>query len=198
MLQKTFQDVLLLADVFEAFKTTYLQHYSLDPSHYYTSPGLALDAALKMTDIEIDLISDSPDKCNIDMHLFMESGIRGGGSVISHRHARANNPLVEGYDNIQPTKHLIYWDANNLYGWAMSQYLPYCGLRWLTGEEIEQLDITSVAEDAEAGYILEVDFEYPSELHNLHGDYPLAPGKSCSLPRTLNSLFKNRYTEFAI
>ena len=184
--------------MFEAFKATCLRHYNLDPSHHYTSPGLALDAALKMTNIEIELICNSPDMSNIDLHLFMESGIRGGVAAISHRHARANNPLVEEYDDTQPTKHLIYWDANNLYGWAMSQSLPYAGLRWLTGEEIAQLDITSVAEDADDGYILEVDLHYPSELHDLHADYPLAPGKSCSLPGTLNLLFKNRYTEFAI
>ena len=144
-----------------------------------------------MTNIKIELISDSPDTSNIDLHLFMEKGIRGGVPVISHRHARANNPLVEGYDAAQPTNHLIYWDANNLYGWAMSQPLPYAGLRWLMDEEIRQLDIVSVPTDSSEGYILEVDLEYPPELHNLHADYPLAPGKFCSLPVTLNSRFKN-------
>ena len=128
-----------------------------------------------MTNIKIELISDSPDTSNIDLHLFMEKGIRGGVAVISHRHA--NNPLVEGYDAAQPTNHLIYWDANNLYGWAMSQPLPYAGLRWLMDEEIRQLDITNVSSDASEGYILEVDLNYPVELHHLHEDYPLAPEK---------------------
>ena len=111
------------------------------------------------------------------MHLFMEQGIRGGVAMIAHRHARANNPLVEGYDMAKPTNYLIYWDANNLYGYAMSQPLPYAGLRWLNEQEMERLCITSVPEDAEEGYILEVDLHYPSELHDLHSDYPLAPGK---------------------
>ena len=165
--------MLLLADVFEAFKTTCLKHYALDPVHFYTAPGLALEAALKMTNIQIDLISGS----NIDMHLFMEDGIRGGVSVISHRHGEANNPLVEGYDVAKPTSHLMYWDINNLYGYAMSQPLPYAGLRWLSDDEIVQLNIINVAVDALEGYILEVDLEYPAKLHDFHSDYPLAPGE---------------------
>ncbi len=169
--------MLLLADVFEAFKAMCLKHYSLDPTHYYTSPGLALDAALKMMGIELQLISDSPNACNIDMHLFMEKGIRGGVSVITHRHGEANNPLVEGYDPSKPTTHLIYWDANNLYGWAMSQCLPYGDLRWLNEQQIEVLNVKDVPEDEDEGYILEVDLTYPAKLHNLHNDYPLAPGK---------------------
>ena len=152
--------MLLLANVFEAFKTTCLKHYSLDPVHYYTAPGLALEAALKMTDIKIDLISDTLESTNIDMHLFMEKGIRGGVSVISHRHGKANNPMVEGHDVAKPTSYLMYWDINNLYGYAMSQPLPYAGLRWLSETEIAKMYVTSVAVDAEEGYILEVDMEY--------------------------------------
>ena len=61
---------------------------------------------------------------DVDIHLFMEKGTRGGISMVSKRHAKANNPLVEGYDPAQPTNYITYLDANNLYGWAMSLPLP--------------------------------------------------------------------------
>lgn len=111
-------DILLLSDVFETFRDTCLQNYDLDPGHFYTAPGLSWQAALKMTNVWLELLTD------IEQHLFIESGIRGGVSVISHRFAKANLPALEGYDDTQPNQHLIYWDANNLYGWAMSQPLP--------------------------------------------------------------------------
>ena len=101
-------------------------------------------------------------------------GIRGGVSVISHRHAKANVPNLPDYDPSKPNNHLMYLDANNLYGWAMSQPLPTGGFQWLTNAEILQLDIDTVPDSI--GYFLEVDLEYPSGLHDLHADYPLAPG----------------------
>jgi hypothetical protein len=111
------------------------------------------------------------------MFTFFESGMRGGISVISNRFARANNPYLkpEDYDKTKPNSYICYLDANNLYGWAMSQYLPYEKFRFMSDEEIEQLDVTTVPDDAETGYVLECDLEYPSELHDLHNDYPLAP-----------------------
>ena len=90
--------------------------------------------------------------------------------MASKRHARANKPLVEGYDPGQPSSHILYLDANNLYGWAMSQYLPTGGFRWV--DDCEQL-VKTIAEqsaDSPEGYILEVDLEYPE-----HNSYPLAP-----------------------
>jgi hypothetical protein len=103
--------------------------------------------------------------------------MRGGISVISNRHARANNPYLkpEDYDRTRPNSYICYLDANNLYGWAMSQYLPYGKFRFMSDEEIAHLVVTTVHDDAETGYALECDLEYPSELHNLHNDYPLAP-----------------------
>jgi hypothetical protein len=103
--------------------------------------------------------------------------MRGGISVISNRYARANNPYLkpEDYDNTQPHSYIYYLDANNLYGWAMSQYLPVAGFRFLTDDEIAEIDFTAVPNDSEIGYILECDLEYPSELHVTHNDYPLAP-----------------------
>ena len=160
-------DVLLLVDVFEAFRKTSLKQYRLDPAHYFTSPGLSWDALLKLTGVELKLLTD------YDMHLFIEKGMRGGISMVSRCHARANNPRVEGYDPAKPSSHIMYLNANNLYGWAMSQALPMGGFRWV--EETEHLEITDHPADSPEGYILEVDLEYPAELHDAHNVYPLAP-----------------------
>ena len=118
-------DVLLLADVFETFRKACLGLYGLDPPHYYTSPGLSWDALLKKIGVELELLTD------YDQHLFIEKGMRGGISMVSKRHARANNPAVEGYDPEKPNSHILYLDANNLYGWAMSQALPTGDFCWV-------------------------------------------------------------------
>ena len=155
-------DVLALADVFENFRDTCLNYYGLEAAHLYTSPGLALQAALKMTGILLELLTD------IDMHLFIEKGLRGGISTVTHRHAKANNRYVPDYDPSQPSSHVTYIDANNLYGWTMSQALPVDGSRWLEDQEIESLNVLEISDNNENGYILEVDLNYPPELHDHH------------------------------
>ena len=112
-------DVLLLCDVFEKFIDVCLENYDLDPCHYFSSLGLARDAMLKMTGAELKLIDD------IDMHLFIEKGMRGGFTYIAKRYCKANNKYVKGYDKNKDSTFIMYWDVNNLYGWAMTQYLPY-------------------------------------------------------------------------
>ena len=126
--QKT--DVLLLADVFEEFRKVCLDNYQLDPAWYYTSPGLAWDACLKMTRVNLELLHDQ------DMLLMVEKGIRGGVSMISTRYGKANNKYMLEYDPSLPTKYIIYLDANNLYGWAMSKKLPTHGLKWMDKAEL--------------------------------------------------------------
>ena len=74
-----------------------------------------------------------------------------------------------------PSKYIMYLDANNLYGWAMSQYLPTSGFRWLTEKQINKIDLAKYKEDSKKGVISEVDLEYPQESYDLHNDYPLAP-----------------------
>ena len=162
-------DVILLADVFENFRDVCMTHYGLDPAHYYTSPGLAWDAMLKKTKVWLDLIDD------IDMYLMIERGIRGGVSMISNKHAKANNPYLPNHDPSQPNTYIMYWDANNLYGDGMSRPLPTGHFCWLTEHEMVHFDVQSIPDDSETGYILEVDLEYPNDLHHLHSDYPLAP-----------------------
>ena len=164
-------DVLLLADVFENFRKTCLEYYKLDPCHYFTSPGLSWDAMLKMTDIKLELMTD------IDMFQFIEKGMRGGISHIANRYGKANNKYMKTYDEKAPSKYNMYLDANNLYGWAMSQYLPTGGFRWMTQKQIDKIDLAKYKENSEKGIILEVDLEYPKELHDLHNDYPLGPEK---------------------
>jgi hypothetical protein len=164
-------DTLLLADVFENFRKLCLEYYDLDPAHFYTAPGLAWQACLKMTGVKLELLTD------IDMYLFIEHGLRGGISTISNRYAKANNCYLPDYDPSQPNVFISYLDANNLYGWAMSEALPTHGFCWLNDAERENLDVHQIADDASEGYILEVDLEYPDHLHDTHNDYPLAPEK---------------------
>ena len=164
-------DILLLADVFENFRKTCLQYYKLDPCHYFTSPGLSWDAMLKMTDIKLELMVD------IDMFQFIEKGLRGGVSYIANRYGKANNKFMKEYDEKAPSKYIMYLDANNLYGWAMSQYLPTGGFKWLSQKQIEKINLGKYTENSKKGMILEVDLEYPKELHDLHNDYPLGPEK---------------------
>ena len=108
------------------------------------------------------------------MHLFIEKGMRGGISMVSKRHAKANNPHTADYNLDKENNYIMYYDANNLYGWAMSQPLPYSGFKWL----IQNYRRNGKFKNKNGkGWILEVDLEYPKELHELHNDYPLAPEK---------------------
>ena len=163
--------VLLLADVFEKFIRTCLDYYELDPCHYFSSPALSWDAMLKMTKIELELISDT------DMQLFIEKGMRGGILYIAKRHSKTNNKYMKCYDSSEKSKYIIYLDVNNLYGWPMSQYLPYTEFKWLNQKEISDFCLNSICENSSIGYILKVDLQYPSKLHELHNNFPLAPEK---------------------
>ena len=167
-------DILLLADVFENFRKTCLEYYKLDPCHYFTSPGLSWDAMLRMTNIKLELMTD------VDMFQFIEKGMRGGISYIANRYGESNNKYMKTYNEKAPSKYIMYLDANNLYGWAMSQYLPTGSFKWLTEEKIDNLDLGKYKKDSKKGLILEVDLEYPKELHDLHNDYPLGAQKNSS------------------
>ena len=163
-------DVLLLADVFENFRDLCLKNYGLDPVYYYTAPGLAWDAMLKMTNINLELLSD------VDKLLMIEKGIRGGISIISNRYGKANNKYMKDYNKKEASKYLMYVDANNLYGCAMSQKLPVNSFKWMTNKEIENIFNNQIVQVWErTPCILEVDLTYPEELHDLHNDYPLCP-----------------------
>ena len=185
--------MLLLANVFENFRDVCFQHHGLDPAHNYTSPGLPWQAALKMLDVQLDLLSD------IDQHLFIKEGIRGGVAMIGDRYAQPNTPGMENYDVSKRNSYIMYLDANNLYGWAMSQPLPTSNFKSLTDKKMKDLNVMMIPDNSPRGYILECDLdkyyfyyldiyvyfikcnvsflcisEYPHELHDLHKDYPPA------------------------
>ena len=164
-------DVLLLADVMENFRKLCEKHYELDPAHFYTVPGMAWDAMLKMTGIELELFEEG----QIDMLLMVEKGIRGGISNAFKRYAKANNKFMQSFDPELKSSFIVYLDANNLYGWAMSKPLPVGEFEWMSEEELG--DWERFVEEEGVGCILEVDLEYPAELHDFHNDFPLAPEK---------------------
>ena len=124
---------------------------------------------LKMTGVKLEKISD------IDKYLFIEKGLRGGNSYIAKRYAKANNKYMNDYDPKKQSTFISYLDMDNLYDWAMSEYLPYEGFKWL--KNVDKFDMMSISEKGLIGYFLEVGLEYPDELHNFHNDYPLAPEK---------------------
>ena len=164
--------VLLLTDVFENFRKTCMQYYKLDPCHYFKSPGLSWDAMLKITNIKLELMTD------IDMFQFIEKGMHGGVSYIVNRYGKANNKYLKEYDEKVPSKYIImYLDANNLYGWAMSQYLPTSNFKWMTDKEINKINLGKYKAANKKGLISEDDLEYPQELDDMHNDYPVCPEK---------------------
>ena len=122
-----------------------------------------------MTDVKLEKVSD------IDKYLFIENGSRGGISYIAKRYVKANNKYLSDYDSNKPSKFITYLDKNNLYGWSMSEYLPYKEFEWV--ENVDGFNVNSINEKSEIGYFLEVDLEYLDYLHELHNDYPLAPEK---------------------
>ncbi|GFW59225.1 uncharacterized protein TNCV_2781561 [Trichonephila clavipes] len=161
-------DVLLLTDLFENFRKICMQTYKLDPCWYFTTPALSWDAMLLHTKVAIELFTD------YDMLLFIEKGVRGGISQCCNRYAIANNRYMSNFNPDDEIKYLMYLDANNLYGYAMSKYLPLKDFVWSDNDLTEQ-DILNLSDESDVGYILEVDLEYPSDLHDKHSDFPLAP-----------------------
>ena len=163
-------DTLLLADVFENFRNMCIKVYELDPAHFLSLPELAWQACLKKTSVKLELLTD------YDMLLMVEEGIRGGICHSIHRHAKANNKYMKNYNKNEGSLYIQYLDANNLYGWAVSQKLPVNGFKWVKNT-IDEKFIKNYDENSDKGYILEVDIKYPEKLHDLHSDLPFLPRK---------------------
>jgi len=163
-------DVLQLAVVFERFRFVCQSNYELDPAHCVSAPQLSWESMLKPSDRELDLVSDP------EIFRMVDRGIRGGVAVITHRHARANNVILGRLFNPDlPTSYIIYLDANNLYGWAMSQPLPCSDFELLTEADVAGVDWANQTDDQAEGYFVEVDLDYPAEMLETHKDYPIAP-----------------------
>ena len=163
-------DTLLLADVFKNFRNVCLSNYELDPAHFVSLPGLAWQACLKKTNVELELLTD------YDMLLMIEEGIRGGICHAVHPYAKANNIYMKDYDSSKEFSYIQYLDANNLYGAAMLEKLPMNGFKWVSDiSDINEKFIKSYNKNSDKGYILEVNVDYHSKLHKLHSDMPFLP-----------------------
>ena len=162
-------ETLLLADVFNNFRDMCIKEYELDPAHFLSLPGLAWQACLKKTNIELELLTD------YDMLLMVEEGIRGGICHSIHRYAKAKNKYMKNYNNNEESSYIQYLDANNLYGWAMSKKLPVNGLKWVDNDKISEEFIKNYNENDKKGYIFEVDVKYPKKIHELHSDLLFLP-----------------------
>ena len=154
-------DATQLADIFEQFRTLCLKEYKLDPAYFCTTPGLALEACLKMTEVKLELLTD------IDMVLMFEKGIRGGICQAIQRYASANNKYMPNFNSNALSTYLMYVDANNLYGCTMRKKLPIDSFEWIndfkkfTTEFVKNYD-----DNDDISYLFEVDIEYPKNLHD--------------------------------
>ena len=165
-------DVVLLADVMENFRSGCMKDYKLDPVHYFSAAHYTFDAYMKMSNITFELLTD------VNQYFFCLKGIRGGVSMVSSkRYAVANNHYMADFDPKQKETYLIDLDANNLYGRCMMDFLPVGAFEFCFISQHLIDDILALSAEAEIGYFLEVDLEYPVALHDWHQDYPLAPFK---------------------
>ena len=149
-----------------------LNIYGLDPVYFVSAPGLAWQSCLKKTGVKLELLTD------YDMVLMIEKSIRGGICQSSYRYAEANNKYMKNYNKNIESSFIEYLDANNLYGWAMSQKLPINGFKWVKQEELSNFKedfIKNYDEIGDIGYFLEVDVDYLKELFNFHKDLPFLP-----------------------
>ena len=182
-----------LADIFEQFRTLCLKEYELDPAYFCSTPGLAMEACLKMTDIKLKLLAD------IDTVLKFEKGQRGGISQAIHRRAKAYDKYMSDYDSQQLSSFLMYLDANDLYGWAMCKKLPDGGFMWAKNLNKYTSDfIKNYDENSNLGYLLKVDIKFPKHLHKLHRDLPFLPVKRNKLLTTLEDKKKLCSTHICI
>ena len=159
-----------------------LRDYRLDPFNYVSLPSFSWDCMLLMTGVKLDLLTEK------EMYEFFENNIRGGVSMIgSLRYAVANNKYMSQYDKDKISSFIIYYDACNLYGKAMSQKLPKRNFKWI---EPENLNIDKLIEmkNIGTGFTVEVDLHYPKELHDLHNDLPF-----CSESKIIKNEMLSKY-----
>lgn len=185
-------DILLLSDVFEQFRLVGLREYRLDPAHYVSLPSFAWDSMLLTCSDDIakaggiELISDW------DMYLTVESGIRGGLSMITHRHAKANNPACGSeYDSSKPNSYIQYEDKNNLYGFGMTSYLPTNNFQWMNNTDLAKFNLNKYTSTSKQGCIVVVDGHFPDSVHDKMKHFPMLPEHKAIPKHELSNVYKN-------
>ena len=159
-------DVLLLADIFQTFRRNCLVDYELDPINFITLPQFSFASAFRGQ--SVDLVTE------IDQYRFFEEAIRGGMTFINTHLVTAKNPYTEQISSSADT-YLSYWDANNLYGNSLRQNLPASNFQWVEQAKLSTIDWQHLDTDGDIGYFVKVDLDYPEEIQDRTGDYPLAP-----------------------
>ena len=145
-----------------------LEIHELDPTYFVSAPGLAWQACLKKTEVKLELITD--------YDMMTKRLIRDGICQATNRYAKANNTYMKNCDKNNESLYLKYLDANNLYGWAMSQKLPVNGFKWLKNlSKFNEDLLKKYDKNSNTRYFLEVDIEYPKTLFNSQKDLPFLP-----------------------
>ena len=189
-------DVLLLADCFEKFRTFSLREYRLDPAHFLTAPSLSWHSALLYTNVVLEIPTDP------DMHIFIDKGIRGGISFVGNPYAEASNKYVN--PNSDPeSDYIMFFDVNNQYGAAMSEYIPTGSFKWnstfkdMTPAEVKEF-VLNLSDTDPIGYIFDCDLEYSEKLHDLHDEFPFCPQNLSIKDGWLSSYQKEMKEKFNI
>ena len=181
--------VALLADVFENFRDTSINIDKLDPAYYLSAPWLSWHSCIKRTRVKLELLTDE------NMLLLFEKGIRGGMCNVIQKYPRANNKYMKNYDITKESIFLIYADANNFYGWAMSKQLPVDGFKYENDLSIFTMDfVKNYNEESDIGYLFYVDIEYPKNLRESHSDLPFLPDRM--KVNKVNKLTCNQYDKY--
>ena len=160
-------DTLFLADVFANFRNISPEIHELDHAKYILAPGLAWQAALKKTKVQLNLSTD------IDMLLMVEKGIEEEYVTC---YAKANNKYMKDYDKNKESSYFQYWYGNNLYDCAMSQKVPVNNFDWIKDTSQFNKDFRkNYDEESGEGYFLEFDDQYLEKLHEICNDWLFLP-----------------------
>jgi len=175
-------DVLLLADVFETFRRTMLKYHDLDCLHFPSLPSMTWQMALKVTGVELELVSDS------NIYLMIESAIHGGLSFVSQRHATANFPACPTIARTCLLRFCCIWIVVRCIALAKLIAYPWETSNFPSERELADFNFASVSADSETDYFVKCDLRYPAHLHDTHNAYPLAPEHFVNRRRGVDTL----------